>query len=337
MKIAVIYNLRPAHAATCVLPDDPYVEWDAPSTIAAIQAALATDHEVVLIEDNSTVEACLCASVPDIVFNIAEGWAGPEREARIPALLELWGIPFTGSSARTLRTCLDKAATKRVLQQHGLPTPAYAVLHGAAALPDLPAFPLIVKPLHEGSSKGIAEASVVHTLTALQTRVGHVLETYRQPALVETFLPGREFTVALLGNSPEVTVLPLVEICFTALPQGTLPLYSYAAKWLWDTPESSLDILRCPADLPADLAQAIAELCHHAFLALECRDWCRIDVRLDAHGQPHILELNPLPGILPHPASHSCFPKAAATAHISYTELIRRVLAHACQRYGLTF
>ena len=336
MKIALIYNLRPAHAATCVLPDDMYAEWDEPGTIAAIQAALATDHEVVLIEDNSTVEACLRTSAPDIVFNIAEGWAGPEREARIPALLELWGIPFTGSSARTLRTCLDKAATKRVLQQHGLPTPAYAVLHCAAALPDLPAFPLIVKPLHEGSSKGIAEASVVHTLTALQTRVGHVLETYRQPALVETFLPGREFTVALLGNSPEVTVLPLVEICFTALPQGALPLYSYAAKWLWDTPGRPLDILRCPADLPADLAQAIAELCHHAFLALECRDWCRIDVRLDAHGQPHILELNPLPGILPHPASHSCFPKAAATAHISYPELIRRVLAHACQRCGLT-
>src|SRR5712692_118643 len=247
MKIALIYNLRPPQATTPAWTDDQYDEWDEPETIAAVRTALATAHEVVLIENNSEVEAGLRASAPDMVFNMAEGLSGPDREAHIPALLELWGIPFTGSSARTLRTCLDKAATKRVLQQHGLPTPAYAVLHRAAALPDLPAFPLIVKPLHEGSSKGIAEASVVHTLTALQTRVGHVLETYRQPALVETFLPGREFTVALLGNSPEVTVLPLVEICFTALPQGTLPLYSYAAKWLWDTPESSLDILRCPA------------------------------------------------------------------------------------------
>src|SRR5439155_8517119 len=133
------------------------------------------------------------------------------------------------------------------------------------------------------------------------------------------------FTVALLGNSPEVTVLPLVEICFTALPQGTLPLYSYAAKWLWDTPEHPLDILRCPADLPAPLTQAIAALCQQAFLALECRDWCRIDVRLDAQGQPYILELNPLPGILPDPARHSCFPTAAATARITYPELICRV------------
>ena len=335
MKIALTYNLRPAHAAMGAMPNDLYAEWDEPTTITAIQAALANTHEVILIEDNSEAEARLLASAPDIVFNVAEGLTGSDREARIPALLERWSIPFTGSSSRTLRTCLDKAATKQVLQQHGLPTPAYAVLHCAQALPDLPAFPLIVKPLHEGSSKGIAEASVVHTLATLQARVGYVLETYQQPALVETFLPGREFTVALLGNSPEVTVLPLVEICFTALPQGTLPLYSYAAKWLWDTPGSPLDILRCPADLPADLTQAIAELCHRAFLALQCRDWCRIDVRLDAHGQPHILELNPLPGIVPDPASHSCFPKAAATAHISYPELIRRILAHACQRYGL--
>ena len=135
-----------------------YAEWDEPDTIAAVQAALATAHEVVLIENNSTVEAGLRASAPDIVFNMAEGLAGPDREARIPALLERWGIPFTGSSARTLRTCLDKAATKRVLQQHGLPTPAYAVLSCADRLPDLPAFPLIVKPLHEGSSKGIEQS-----------------------------------------------------------------------------------------------------------------------------------------------------------------------------------
>ena len=118
------------------------------------------------------------------------------------------------------------------------------VLSGAESLPDLPAFPLIIKPLHEGSSKGIEPASVVHTPAALQARVAYVLTTYRQPALVETFVPGREFTVALLGNGAEVTVLPLVEICFAALPPGALPLYGYAAKWLWDTPEHPLDIER---------------------------------------------------------------------------------------------
>jgi D-alanine-D-alanine ligase len=335
MKIALIYNLRPAHGTTPAWPDDLYAEWDEPETIAAVRAALATVHEVVLIENNSEVEAGLRASAPDIVFNMAEGLNGPDREAHIPALLERWGIPFTGSSAHTLRTCLDKAATKRVLQQHGLPTPAYAVLSCAERLPALPAFPLIVKPVHEGSSKGIEQASVVHTRAALQARVAYVLATYRQPALVETFVPGREFTVALLGNGAEVTVLPLVEICFAALPPGALPLYSYAAKWLWDTPEHALDILRCPTHLPADLTQLITDLCRRAFLALECRDWCRIDVRLDTHGQPQILELNPLPGILPNPQSHSCFPIAAAAANLSYAALIRRVLTHACQRYGL--
>ena len=335
MKIALVYNLRPAHATAPAWPDDLYAEWDEPETIAAVRAALATAHEVVLIENTGEVEAGLRLSAPDMVFNMAEGLTGPDREAHIPALLERWGIPFTGSSARTLRTCLDKAATKRVLQQHGLPTPAYAVISCANSLPDLPAFPLMVKPLYEGSSKGIDQASVVHTPAALQARVAYVLATYRQPALVETFVSGQEFTVALLGNGSEVTVLPLVEICFAALPPGALPLYSYAAKWLWDTPEHALAILRCPTDLPACLAQAIADLCRRAFLALECRDWCRIDVRLDTHGQPQILELNPLPGILPNPQSHSCFPKAAAAAHISYAALIRRVLAHACQRYGL--
>src|SRR5262244_441134 len=162
MKIALIYNLRPAQVTTPAWPDDLYTEWDEPETIAAVQAALATAHEVILIENNSEVEAGLRASTPDIVFNMAE--------AHIPALLERWGIPFTGSSAHTLRTCLDKAATKRVLQQHGLPTPAYAVLSCADRFPALPPFPLIVKPLHEGSSKGIESASVVQTRAALQAR-----------------------------------------------------------------------------------------------------------------------------------------------------------------------
>jgi len=336
MKVALTYNLRPVTATGLALQDDTYAEWDEPDTIAAVQAALAMAHEVVLIEDNGELTARLRASAPDIVFNLAEGLSGPDREARLPALLERWHIPFTGSSSHTLRTCLDKAAAKRVLQQHGLPTPAHAVVYHPATFPALPGFPLIVKPLHEGSSKGIAGASVVHTPAALQRRVAHVLETYHQPAIVETFLAGREFTAALVGNGPEITVLPLVEISFTALPPGAVPLYSYEAKWLWDTPAQPRDILHCPADIPPDLAHTIADLCCRAYVALECRDWCRIDVRLDASGQPHILELNPLPGIVPDPASHSCFPTAAAAAQISYPELIRRVLSHAGRRYGLS-
>src|SRR5215468_4788576 len=163
MKVALTYNLRPMSATGSALADDTYIEWDEPATIAAVQAALAAAHEVVLIEDNDELAARLRASAPDIVFNMAEGLSGPDREARLPALLERWHIPFTGSSSGTLRRCLDKAAAKRVLQQHGLPTPAHAVVYHTHTLPALPEFPLIVKPMHEGSSKGIAEASVVHT------------------------------------------------------------------------------------------------------------------------------------------------------------------------------
>lgn len=335
MRVALTYNLRPTEPPSPSLPEDLYAEWDEPATIAAVHDALASQHEVLLIENTATVEDRLRDSAPDIVFNLAEGLGGSEREAYIPAFLERWHIPFTGSSAQTLRTCLDKAATKRILQQHGLATPAYAVLGPGDAVPGALPFPLVVKPVHEGSSKGIYSNAVVHDGTALQARVAHIVETYQQPALVEAFVSGREFSVALLGNGPTLTVLPLVEIDFTALPAGAPPLYSYEAKWLWDTPARPLALLRCPAQVPAPLQQAIQRLCCRAFQVLGCRDWCRLDVRLGTNGQPSILEVNPLPGILPDPASHSCFPHAAAAANVSYAALIRRVLAHACQRYGL--
>ena len=173
------------------------------------------------------------------------------------------------------------------------------------------------------------------TRAALQAQVQRVVETYAQPALVETFLAGREFTVALLGNGAQVTVLPLVEICFAALPPDSVPVYSYEVKWLWDTSDHPLDIFTCPADIGPELTAKIVKMSRQAFDALGCRDWCRIDIRLDASGQPAILEMNPLPGILPHAESHSCFPHAAAAAGIAYPDLIRQVLRLACQRYGL--
>jgi D-alanine-D-alanine ligase len=337
LKVALTYNLKPvpARASTAAVLDDAYAEWDDPATIAAVHDALATECDVVLIEDGKGVEHLLRATRPDMVFNLAEGYGGPDREAVIPTLLQRLGIPFTGSSARTLRLCLDKAATKRVLRQHGLPTPDYMVVARPELVPEVSTFPLIVKPLHEGSSKGVYSNSVVYDQRALRMQIQWVVETYKQPALVETFLPGREFTIAVLGNSPHLTVLPLVEICFAALPTGALPIYSYEAKWLWDTVERPLDILCCPAEVETTLARTLYDLCRRAFLALACRDWCRIDLRLDADGRPFILEVNPLPGILPHPDSHSCFPKAAAAAGLPYPDLIRCVLRLACERYGL--
>ncbi|MEE9187275.1 MAG: D-alanine--D-alanine ligase, partial [Bacteroidota bacterium] len=162
-----------------------------------------------------------------------------------------------------------------------------------------------------------------------------VLEVYGQPALVEQYLPGREFTVALLGNGDDLTVLPMVEMRFECLPEGVKPIYSYEAKWIWDQSTNPLDIFECPAKLDGVLQKNIEDICRRAYKVLRCRDWCRIDVRLDASGEPNILELNPLPGILPNVEDNSCFPKAARAMGMNYKELINLVLDIAMKRYGL--
>ncbi len=162
-----------------------------------------------------------------------------------------------------------------------------------------------------------------------------MLDTYRQPALIEEFLPGREFTVALLGNGADLQVLPIVEINLASLPAGVNPIYSYEAKWIWDTEENPLSIFTCPAPLEPLLQRQIEELCKRTFQVLGCRDWCRIDVRLDAGGRPHIIELNPLPGILPRPEQNSCFPKAARAAGLTYEEMILHVVDTAATRLDL--
>jgi D-alanine-D-alanine ligase len=198
-------------------------------------------------------------------------------------------------------------------------------------------FPAIVKPLHEGSSKGIYDSCVVRTKEELEREAQIVLSTYEQPALVEEFLPGREFTVALLGNGDSLRTLPIVELKFDALPPGVNPIYSYEAKWIWDRSEKPLDIFQCPAVLEQSLRDEIESMCRSAFRVLNCRDWARIDVRLDADGRPHILEINPLPGILPRPEDNSCFPKAARAAGMSYNRLINTVLDIAMNRAGIPF
>jgi D-alanine-D-alanine ligase len=192
----------------------------------------------------------------------------------------------------------------------------------------------MVKPLHEGSSKGIYNSCVVRNTEELIREVGTVHRVYSEPALVEDFLPGREFTVALLGNGSELQVLPIVEIKFDALPSGMNNIYSYEAKWIWDRSDNPLDIFECPAQLQPSLRAEIEELCRHTYEVLRCRDWARIDVRLDAQDRPHIIEVNPLPGILPNVEDNSCFPKAARAAGVTYNQLIQKVLAIALKRTG---
>ena len=192
-----------------------------------------------------------------------------------------------------------------------------------------------MKPLHEGSSKGIYNASVVRTDEELHRQVKRVIGEYKEPALVEKFLTGREFTVAVLGNDSDLRILPIVEIRFDSLPDGVNPIYSYEAKWIWDTIENPIDVHECPAKISLRLQKEIEAICRDTYRVLRCRDWCRIDIRLDEQDRPNVLELNPLPGILPNPEEHSCFPQAARAAGMDYNTLINAVLNAGIKRYNL--
>jgi D-alanine-D-alanine ligase len=317
---------------------DEFAEWDSPTTIAAVESALSHLGKVVRLEANEDFPETLRQVRPDIVFNIAEGFHGVNREAHVPAICEFFGIPYSGSDPFTLSLCLDKARTKETLTFHGIPTPKFTVVE---KIEDLEArarslsLPLFVKPLHEGSSKGITDSNLCWDRAHLRRQTEFLLENYGQPVLVEEYLPGKEFTCAVFGNGDEATVLPIVGMNFESLPKGALPIYSFDAKFVWDRPENPLDIFQCPARITRELQASIERVTLDAFRVLGCRDWARIDVRLDAAGVPNVLEVNPLPGILPDPADNSCLPKAARAAGISYDELIQNCLKYAAARQGV--
>jgi D-alanine-D-alanine ligase len=317
---------------------DEFAEWDSPTTIAAVEAALSRLGKVVRLEAKEDFPERLRQANPDIVFNIAEGFHGVNRESHVPAICEFYGIPYSGSDPFTLTLCLDKARTKETLIFHGIPTPRFAVVERVedlGAVTEELAFPLFVKPLHEGSSKGITDANLCFDRGHLSRQTAFLLENYKQPVLVEEYLPGKEFTCAVVGNGEEAVVLPIVGMNFETLPKGALPIYSFDAKFVWDRPENPLDIFQCPARITRELQASIERVTLDAFRVLGCRDWARIDVRLDASGKPNVLEVNPLPGILPDPADNSCLPKAARAAGIGYEELIQNCLKYAAARQGV--
>src|SRR6266566_2012696 len=317
---------------------DEFAEWDSPATIAAVESALSRLGKVVRLEANEDFPEKLRQARPDIVFNIAEGFHGVNREAHVPAICEFYGIPYSGSDPFTLTLCLDKARTKETLVFHGIPTPKFAVIDKLANLAlrtaDL-SLPLFVKPLHEGSSKGITDSNLCWDRVHLSRQTRFLLENYKQPVLIEEYLPGKEFTCAVLGNGGEATVLPIVGMNFETLQKGALPIYRFDAKFVWDRHENPIDIFQCPARITRKLEASIQRVTLDAFRVLGCRDWARIDVRLDAGGAPNVLEVNPLPGILPDPADNSCLPKAARAAGIGYEELIQICLKNAAARQGV--
>ncbi len=319
------------------IPPDFFAEGDSQETIQAVMEALrAGGHKVEGVEGDSRVATALEQLRPDLVFNMAEGLFGDFRESYVPMVCEQLGLPYTGSDPLTLAICLNKARAKEILSYYGIATPRFKVVRpGEAVELEGLRFPVIVKPVSEGSSKGVFNDSVADTAEQVRERVATCLSTYGQPVLVEEFLTGPEYTVAIWGNGDDIEVLPVIEIVYDELPPGARPLYSYEAKWVWDTPERPLRLFECPARLSDGLRLEIQEMVTRAYRALQVRDWGRVDVRADEGGRPYILELNPLPGILPKPEDNSCFPKAARTAGYSYQEMLNKVVRIAAARYGL--
>lgn len=312
---------------------DLYAEWDEPETIDAVERALSGLGKVIRLEADREFPRKLLAARPDFVFNIAEGLYGVNRESHVPAICEFLGVPCHASDPLTLSLALHKGRTKEILAHHGVPTAPFIVANSRtdARNVTLP-FPLFAKPALEGSSKGITTRSLCANRAKLVSLVGELLDVYQEPVLIEAYLPGQEFTVAIIGNGREARCLPIVGMKFDELPLNAPPIYGYEAKWLWDTPDRPLELFECPARIEKDLAREIRTVALSAYRVLGCRDWARVDVRCDAAGRPMVVEVNPLPGILPNPTDNSCFPKAARAAGMSYDTLIQTVADIAWRR-----
>jgi D-alanine-D-alanine ligase len=258
----------------------------------------------------------------DLVFNICEGMHGIGREAQVPALLDAYGIPYVFSDPLVCALTLHKGMTKRVVRDAGVRTPEFAVVAEPADLRhvELP-FPLFAKPVAEGTGKGVTTASRVENRRQLQRVVRALLREFRQPVLIERFLPGREFTVGILGTGQAATALATLEIVL--LPEADANVYSYRNK------EQCEELVRYRL-LEEDLMRRdVEQLALDAWQALGCRDGGRIDIRLDEHGAPHFLEVNPLAGIHPE---HSDLPIMATLVGVPYRDLIGRIMDSALGR-----
>jgi len=307
---------------------DADTEWDSEETIVLLGEAIqGLGHEVVRLGGGRDIIR-LSAKGPlgvDLVFNIAEGRDGRGREAQVPAILELLGVPYTGSDTLTMAVSLDKGIAKRLLRDRRVPTPDFAVLTDPDEVDSLHLpYPLFVKPIHEGTGKGVTSDSVVRTPRALMDQVAWIVHTYHQPAIVEEYLPGREFTVGVLGNeSPEA--LGTMEVLVADPAEASV--YSASSKSEWEKKVR----YRYNGDIEPALRSAVEEAAVAAFRALECRDFARIDLRCDGAGSPNVMEVNPLAGLSPlH--SDLCF--LARESGMSYRDLIARILDEACRRTG---
>jgi len=345
-KVAVLANikdeLKPKPEG---VPPDAFADYDHIETIDAIRAAIETDgHKAIFIQADEDLPYAVRDEKPDICFNIAEGLGGDAREAQIPALLELLQIPYTGSRVLANGISLDKTLTKRIWRDRRLPVASFQEFTvGDEPLRAELEFPLFVKPAREGTGMGVDMNAIVNNEKELRERAEYIINTYQQPALVETFLPGREFTVGILGRAdaklysrhPEwyekdgFHRFPILELDMTR--SVTPMVYSQEAKSK-EVGEEGAPGYVCPANIEPDLEKKLKYFALRAHMLLNALDVSRTDVRLDAQGNPRVMEINTLPGLTPN-YSDLCLQSKAEG--IRYEDLILEILYLGASRWDM--
>ena len=322
-RIGLTFNLKRSDTHG----DDREAEFDSPQTIAGLRAALEElGYEVTELEASRDLPVRLAAAGVDLVFNIAEGHRGRNRESQVPALCELLGIPFTGSDAATLAICLDKSLAKRLLLQAKVPTPPYFLLFtGKEELPVDRRFPLILKPNAEGTSKGVDAKSVVDSEGALRELAGSLIQRYEQPVIIEEYISGREITVGIVGW-PSPRVLEPMEVLLCE-PGVKHPVYHYQLKQDFTQHTKFC----CPAELSTAQRGSLERTALQAYETLGCLDVARVDFKLSNEGTPFVIEVNPLPGLSPG-FSDLCL--IGEGSGLSYTGLVEEILSGALRRTG---
>ncbi|MBT7072097.1 MAG: D-alanine--D-alanine ligase [Anaerolineae bacterium] len=325
MKIGFTYDLRRNHQPSQNSPADFYGEFETDETIDAITETITSlGHEVVKIGDLESLLPFLTAgNRVDLVFNMAEGRHGRARESQVPGVLEAYQIPYTFSDPLSLAICLDKGLTKDILRSANIPTPDYQIFY-----PDQPitliqisqeAMPFFLKPLYEGTSKGIDKNAIVHTEETMRTRIRWLWAEYKQPVLLEKYLSGREFTVGVLGAGTETRIIGVAEISL----KKEREVYGFFEK------EACERFVSYDFFTEEPLYSELSMLAEKTWKILECRDGGRVDIRLDENGCPQVLEVNTLPGM--HP-THSDLPIIAAHAGMTYAALLDEILGYAIKR-----
>jgi D-alanine-D-alanine ligase len=328
MRICIIYNLL--NRLRRGKEQEVVADFEAIETAQAMRKALERNGHTVLIV-NVCQNGLSALQVFDAIFNLAETTLGSDvTEDAIAQAIEDLGIPFTGSGAQALRRCCDKALAKSMLINAGIPTPNYQIFRDPTAVHTDLVYPLIVKPIHEDGSIGISEDCVVHDACHLEQKVLEIQSVYRQPALVEEFIDGREIHAPVLGNGDKSQVLPLSEVVFS-FPAGRPRIVSFAAKWLEDSDAYLNTSDSCPADLEPSIAANICDIALQACRVMGVRDYARLDFRL-RDDKPYVLEVNPNPCL--NPVGNS-FILSARTAGLGYDDVVNAILNQAVARMSV--